>query len=80
MKGYRSQMLNLLKPISKSKQNGMSITSCYAHCQAQYQVMWHADNSTLIGTKTISQSVGDWYFDRAEVKVYDEGCHYLVPQ
>lgn len=44
-------MLNLLKPISKSKQNGMSITSCYAHCQAQYQVMWHADNSTLIGTK-----------------------------
>lgn len=49
--GYRSQMLSLLKPISKSKQNGMSITSCYAHCQAQYQVMWHADNSTLIGTK-----------------------------
>ncbi|XP_040372516.1 pectin acetylesterase 12 isoform X1 [Rosa chinensis] len=80
MKGYRNQMLNLLKPISKSKQNGMSVTSCYAHCQAQYQVMWHADNSTLIGTKTISQSVGDWYFDRAEIKVYDEGCHYLVPQ
>ncbi|KAM5560862.1 pectin acetylesterase 10-like [Rosa sericea] len=80
LQGFRSQMLQALKPFSKSNQNGMFIDSCYAHCQSQFQLTWYAANSTIIGNKTISQSVGDWYFDRAEVKVVDKSCHHLVPQ
>lgn len=29
--------------------------------------------------QTIAEAVGDWYFDRAEVKVVDENCRHLVP-
>ncbi|KAK9920094.1 hypothetical protein M0R45_028656 [Rubus argutus] len=80
LQGFRSQMLHALKPFSKSNRNGMFINSCYAHCQSQFQLTWYADNSTIIGNKTIAKSVGDWYFDRAEVKVVDTSCHHLVPQ
>ncbi|PRQ42536.1 putative pectinacetylesterase/NOTUM, alpha/Beta hydrolase [Rosa chinensis] len=80
LQGFRSQMLQALKPFSKSNQSGIFIDSCYAHCQSQFQLTWYAANSTIIGNKTISQSVGDWYFDRAEVKVVDKSCHHLVLQ
>ncbi|XP_072975535.1 pectin acetylesterase 12-like isoform X1 [Typha angustifolia] len=82
--GFRSQMLNAVRGFSKSRQNGVFINSCFAHCQSERQDTWYASNSPLIGNKRIANAVGDWYFDRSEIKDIDcqypcDGtCHHLI--
>lgn len=108
-------MLNSVKDFSRSKQNGLFINSCFAHCQTERQDTWFSDNSPVVGNKVsehatsfnvvfvdacyvflciylihienmqvIALAVGDWYFDRAGVKVIDcpypcdNTCHHLV--
>ncbi|KAI3827782.1 hypothetical protein L1987_01865 [Smallanthus sonchifolius] len=84
LQGFRNQMLNSIKRFSMSKQNGLFINSCFAHCQSERQDTWFADNSPLLGNKAIALAVGDWYFDRAAVKQIDcpypcdKTCHNLV--
>ncbi|KAJ4955491.1 hypothetical protein NE237_012274 [Protea cynaroides] len=84
LQGFRNQMLNAVKSFSMSRKNGLFINSCFAHCQSERQDTWFADVSPLIGNKGIAQSVGDWYFDRAEVKAIDcpypcdKTCHNLI--
>uniref|UniRef100_A0A2N9J1S4 Pectin acetylesterase n=1 Tax=Fagus sylvatica TaxID=28930 RepID=A0A2N9J1S4_FAGSY len=84
MQGFRAEMLNALKHFSMSRQNGLFINSCFAHCQTERQDTWFADNSPVIGKKAIALAVGDWYFDRASVKSIDcpypcdASCHHLV--
>ncbi|CAB4285046.1 unnamed protein product [Prunus armeniaca] len=78
LQGFRNQMLDALKQFSMSDQNGMFINSCYVHGQTG-QGAWFAPDSPAVGNKTIAEAVGDWYFDRAEVKVVDENCRHLVP-
>ncbi|KAF8401199.1 hypothetical protein HHK36_012130 [Tetracentron sinense] len=84
LQGFRNQMLNAVKGFSRSKQNGLFINSCFAHCQTERQDTWFADNSPLIRRKGIAQSVGDWYFDRVGGKAIDcpypcdKTCHNLV--
>ncbi|KAH1229474.1 Pectin acetylesterase 12 [Glycine soja] len=84
LQGFRNQMLNAIKGFSRSRQNGLFINSCFAHCQSERQDTWFADNSPVIGNKAIALSVGDWYFDRAVVKAIDcpypcdNTCHHLV--
>ncbi|TQD77003.1 hypothetical protein C1H46_037449 [Malus baccata] len=77
LQGFRNQMLNAVKQFSVSNQTGMFINSCFAHCQTG-QSAWSAHDSPAVGNKTIAEAVGDWYFDRAEVKVVDETCRHLV--
>ncbi|XP_020260663.1 pectin acetylesterase 12-like [Asparagus officinalis] len=74
LQGFRDQMLNAVKGFSMPKQNGLFINSCFAHCQMENQDTWFAKNSPRIGNKGIAKAVGDWYFDRAEVKAID--CPY----
>lgn len=84
LQDFRKQMLNAVGGFSGSKRNGLFINSCFAHCQTERQDTWFAHNSPRIGNKGIAQSVGDWYFDRAEVKGIDcpypcdKTCHNLV--
>lgn len=84
LQDFRKQMLNAVSGFSGSKRNGLFINSCFAHCQTERQDTWFAHNSPRIGNKGIAQSVGDWYFDRAEVKSIDcpypcdKTCHNLV--
>ncbi|KAK1418322.1 hypothetical protein QVD17_27465 [Tagetes erecta] len=84
LQGFRNQMLNSIKRFSMSKQNGLFINSCFAHCQSERQDTWFADNSPLLGNKAIALAVGDWYFDRSSVKQIDcpypcdKTCHNLV--
>ncbi|KAE8734553.1 Pectin acetylesterase 6 [Hibiscus syriacus] len=84
LQGFRIQMLNAIKGFSMSRQNGLFINSCFAHCQTERQDTWFAGNSPRIRNKTIATAVGDWYFDRAGVKVIDcpypcdNSCHNLV--
>lgn len=84
LQGFRWQMLNALKGFARSRQNGLFVNSCFAHCQSERQDTWYTNNSPRVGNKGIAQSVGNWFFDRAEVKVIDcaypcdRTCHNLV--
>ncbi|KAK6242895.1 hypothetical protein QUC31_009304 [Theobroma cacao] len=84
LQGFRTQMLNAIKGFSMSRQNGLFINSCFAHCQTERQDTWFADDSPEIRNKPIAIAVGDWYFDRAGVRSIDcpypcdKTCHNLV--
>lgn len=84
LQGFRNQMLNVIRQFSVSRQNGLFINSCFAHCQTERQDTWFADNSPVLHSKPIALAVGDWYFDRAAVKSIDcpypcdNTCHHLV--
>ncbi|CAH9141067.1 unnamed protein product [Cuscuta epithymum] len=81
---FRNKMLNTLKGITASKQTGLFINSCFAHCQSERQDTWFADDSPVISNKAIALAVGDWYFDRARATYIDcaypcdRSCHNLV--
>lgn len=81
---FRSQMLNAVKGFSRSKQNGLFINSCFAHCQSERQDTWFSDESPVLQSKPVALAVGDWYFDRSGVKLIDcpypcdNSCHNLV--
>ncbi|KAK4795104.1 hypothetical protein SAY86_013098 [Trapa natans] len=84
LQDFRKQMLGSIKIFSSSPKNGLFINSCFAHCQSERQDTWFAEDSPLIGNKGIAESVGDWYFDRVNVKAIDcpypcdKTCHNLV--
>ncbi|KAM0951276.1 putative pectinacetylesterase/NOTUM [Dioscorea sansibarensis] len=84
LNGFRNQMLNSVKEISSSKENGLFINSCFAHCQSERQDTWFAKDSPRLANKEIATSVGEWYFDRAGVQAIDcpypcdKTCHNLV--
>ncbi|MBA0699294.1 hypothetical protein Goari_000943, partial [Gossypium aridum] len=84
LQGFRIEMLNAIKGFSQSRENGLFINSCFAHCQTERQDTWFAANSPEIRNKAIATAVGDWYFDRAGVKIIDcpypcdKSCHNLV--
>ncbi|WVZ05340.1 hypothetical protein V8G54_018686 [Vigna mungo] len=84
LQGFRNHMLNVIKDFARANQNGLFINSCFSHCQTERQDTWFADNSPVIRNKAIALAVGDWYFDRAGVKVIDcpypcdNTCHHLI--
>jgi hypothetical protein len=49
--GFRNQMLNAIKGFSNSRQNGLFINSCFAHCQSERQDTWFADDSPVLGSR-----------------------------
>ncbi|KAB5556050.1 hypothetical protein DKX38_006959 [Salix brachista] len=51
---FRNQMLNAIKGFSRSRQNGLFINSCFAHCQSERQDTWFGDNSPVLGNKLFS--------------------------
>ncbi|VFQ83477.1 unnamed protein product [Cuscuta campestris] len=81
---FRTSMLNAVEGIAASKQTGLFINSCFAHCQSERQDTWFADDSPVIRSKTVALAVGDWYFDRASERYIDcpypcdGSCHNLV--
>ncbi|XP_022861935.1 pectin acetylesterase 12-like [Olea europaea var. sylvestris] len=84
LQGFRAHMMNAVKGFAKSRQNGLFLNSCFAHCQSERQDTWFADDSPVIGNKAVAIAVGDWYFDRASIKAIDcaypcdKTCHNLV--
>ncbi|GAB4855686.1 Pectin acetylesterase 10 [Ancistrocladus abbreviatus] len=81
---FRYQMLNAVRSFSISRQNGLFINSCFAHCHSERQDTWFADDSPVLQNKPVAIAVGDWYFDRSIVKLIDcaypcdNTCHNLV--
>ncbi|ONM59965.1 Pectin acetylesterase 12 [Zea mays] len=84
LQGFRNQMLDAVRGFSASRQNGLFINSCFAHCQSERQDTWYANNSPRLGNKKIADAVGDWFFERGNAKYTDcpypcDGtCHHLV--
>lgn len=74
IQGYRDEMLSALTVVENSTTRGMFINSCYAHCQTEMQDLWHSPNSPRLYSKTIAESVADWFFNRTVVKDID--CRY----
>ncbi|KAJ0027251.1 hypothetical protein Pint_35427 [Pistacia integerrima] len=74
LQGYRSSMLKALSESQQIQGGGMFINSCFIHCQTSMAEKWHSPNSPRINSKTIAESVSDWYFDRRAVKQID--CPY----
>ncbi|XP_078149217.1 pectinacetylesterase family protein [Carex rostrata] len=82
---FRRKMTRVGENFYQSKStNGLFINSCFTHGQAVLPDTWYGDNSPSIANKRIAQSVGDWYFNRSEVKLIDcpypcdRTCHNLV--
>ncbi|KAL7157535.1 hypothetical protein ABFS83_02G083600 [Erythranthe nasuta] len=84
LQGFRNTMLNAVRGLSSYRQSGLFINSCFAHCQSERQDTWLGKPSPQIGNKAIAWAVGDWYFDRANIKAIDcpypcdKTCHNLV--
>ncbi|XP_049935933.1 pectin acetylesterase 12-like isoform X4 [Nymphaea colorata] len=84
LQGFRMSMLNSMRSFSSSRQNGLFVNSCFAHCQSESQDTWFADCSPTIGGKKIAVAVGDWYFERTVIKETDcaypcdKTCHNLI--
>ncbi|TVU21120.1 hypothetical protein EJB05_30737 [Eragrostis curvula] len=86
LQDFRDQMVASVKGLSGSNRNGLFIDSCFAHCQSELPGTWNnpAGGSPTIQNKGIARSVGDWYFDRAEVKAIDcrypcgKNCHNII--
>ncbi|GER40101.1 pectinacetylesterase family protein [Striga asiatica] len=84
LQGFRNHMLNGVKGLIAYGQSGLFINSCFSHCQSERQDTWFSNNSPLIGNKAIAKAVGDWYFNRANVKEIDcpypcdKTCHNMV--
>ncbi|XP_038980108.1 pectin acetylesterase 5-like isoform X2 [Phoenix dactylifera] len=71
LQGFRVALLNSLSDFQHNRNGGMFIDSCFIHCQTISNITWHSPNSPKINNKTIAEAVGDWYFNRREVKEID---------
>ncbi|CAO2184737.1 unnamed protein product [Urochloa humidicola] len=86
LQGFRDQMVSSVQGFSRSRSNGLFISSCFAHCQSEQLGTWNAvpGGSPTIQNKGIAKSVGDWYYNRAEVKAIDcrypcdNTCHHIM--
>ncbi|XP_077241859.1 pectinacetylesterase family protein isoform X2 [Tasmannia lanceolata] len=85
LQGFRDEMLAALRVFEVSRNGGMFINSCFAHCQSELQETWFAPDSPRVHNKTIAEAVGDWYFERKVGKEIDcpypcdNTCHNLIP-
>jgi hypothetical protein len=52
-----------LRSNSKSLR-GMFINTCHTHCQSQLQEKWLGSRTAKIDNKSISEAVGDWFYER----------------
>lgn len=81
---FRNHMLNAIMGFSVPHRNGLFLNSCFAHCQSERQDTWFADDSPILGRKSIAIAVGDWFFDRSRINLIDcaypcdNSCHNLV--
>ncbi|CAM8996607.1 unnamed protein product [Rhodiola kirilowii] len=86
LQGFRHEMIGALRLFYYySREGGLFINSCFAHCQSESQDTWYSKNSPRVNNKTIAEAVGDWYFGRELAKEVDSAypsdssCHNLIP-
>ncbi|EMS57296.1 hypothetical protein TRIUR3_09071 [Triticum urartu] len=84
LQGFREELHDAMREIKQKKDWGIFIDSCFIHCQTLNSLTWHSPSSPRVNNKTMAEAVGDWFFDRREVKELDceypcnPTCHNLV--
>ncbi|KAK8454561.1 hypothetical protein SEVIR_5G475800v4 [Setaria viridis] len=74
LQGFRKALLDAIDEFKTRREWGMFIDSCFIHCQSMKAITWHSPLAARINNKTAAEAVGDWFFDRREVKEID--CEY----
>ncbi|KAF2953756.1 pectin acetylesterase 6 isoform X2 [Oryza sativa Japonica Group] len=73
--GFRNKFVDDVEIVKDKKDWGLFIDSCFTHCQTPFNISWSSQASPVLGSKTVAEAVGDWYFERSyEVKEID--CEY----
>ncbi|KAM0855727.1 hypothetical protein ACQ4PT_049585 [Festuca glaucescens] len=84
LQGFRKELHDAISELKQKKDWGIFIDSCFIHCQSLNSFTWHSPSSPRVNNKTIAEAVGDWFFDRREVKELDceypcnPTCHNLI--
>ncbi|XP_062181451.1 pectin acetylesterase 5-like isoform X2 [Phragmites australis] len=84
LQGFRKDLHDAISELKQKGDWGIYINSCFVHCQSLNSFTWHSPSSPRVNNKTIAEAVGDWFFDRREVKEIDceypcnPTCHNLV--
>ncbi|WVZ77073.1 hypothetical protein U9M48_024975 [Paspalum notatum var. saurae] len=74
LQGFRKSLLDAIDEFKNRRDWGLFIDSCFIHCQSTSTLAWHSPSAARINNKTAAEAVGDWFFDRREVKDID--CEY----
>ncbi|XP_062210093.1 pectin acetylesterase 5-like isoform X2 [Phragmites australis] len=76
LNGFKKKMVNDLKAADDKMDWGWFIDSCFTHCQTVYGSSWKSPISPRLGNnKTMSQTVGDWYFGTG-TRIREVDCDY----
>ncbi|KAL6622999.1 hypothetical protein ACP70R_032878 [Stipagrostis hirtigluma subsp. patula] len=75
LQGLRKALLEAISEFKNKRDWGMFINSCFIHCQSTENVTWHSPSAARINNKTVAEAVGDWFFNRRDVKEIDD-CEY----
>ncbi|KAK4487311.1 hypothetical protein RD792_006081 [Penstemon davidsonii] len=67
---FRTTLLKTI-PEDHSSSRGIFIDSCYYHDQIYFNPKWIGPTSPKLNNKTMSEAVGDWYFDRSSFQEID---------
>ncbi|CAD6334900.1 unnamed protein product [Miscanthus lutarioriparius] len=84
LQGFRKELHDAISEVKQERDWGFYINSCFVHCQSLNSLTWHSPTSPRVNNKSIAEAVGDWFFDRREVKEIDceypcnPTCHNLV--
>ncbi|KAM7510791.1 hypothetical protein LguiB_009666 [Lonicera macranthoides] len=57
--------------LQNNPSGGYFINTCYAHCQSLHHKKWLLDIHSRVNNKSISEAVGEWYYDRGVVQLID---------
>ncbi|KAK2972784.1 hypothetical protein RJ640_026483 [Escallonia rubra] len=68
---FRSELLSAVTGLGEGSSRGTFINSCHTHCQTKLDAKWHGDAASKLMNKTISEAVGDWYYDRSGFQQID---------
>lgn len=55
--GFRTHILNQIKGFASSRQTGIFLNSCFAHCQSERQDTWFANDSPKIRNKVRTKTI-----------------------
>eukprot|EP00250_Pteridium_aquilinum_P014029 c21730_g1_i1 orf=91-1458(+) len=74
LQGFRVKLLEALDAVETSESGGFFINSCFIHCQSELDMTWHRAKTPTVNHRTISETVGDWFYERSRAKEID--CAY----
>ncbi|KAM7468995.1 hypothetical protein LguiA_007178 [Lonicera macranthoides] len=70
---FKSKFIRaVLSGLPNHLSRGMFINTCHTHCQTEYQDKWFGNPTATLRKKSISDAVGDWFYDRSGFQEIDK--------